>query len=147
MTNAYFKSLEFGMAEHYKECIISDLQTHLINSTKLQNEYIYDFVKNSYSQKLQSSQNLDINLLLKYYILQQLLNDKPFENKKDESKENMFENTFNPKIKKHIKENKYYQLINQELVCADNIFEVKEDGSYIKLEKRKKNICRLPMEN
>lgn len=132
MANVYYKILNRSISTNYAENVISDLQKELLNSTEVYREDLFDL-----TNKMKTKRNgLDIDSILKYYVVNQILKNAAQEAKEEQNK-NKFVNTRNNNIKRNLNENKYYKLSGEKWVPADNISEVLEDGSYVVNDKKK----------
>lgn len=129
MANTYFKMLNNSVKNEFTNNIISEVQRDLQASSRILKNDIFESVK-----EISNSNNIkdfDINNLLRYYVLNQILKDS----KQEIDTKPKYEDTANINIKKD-KENNYYRYINNEYVPAKNIQTVNEDGSYITIETR-----------
>ena len=130
MSNTYFKILNKSITEQYSEMLIKGLQRDLTAAATVEDN-IYD-VTNRVTRR---HGDIDTKVLLKYFVINQLLN----ENKNEFiglEEESEFTETPNPKIKFNKTEQKYYFVRKNKLICAKNIECVNEDGSYVKTEKK-----------
>ena len=119
MANSYFKMLNNKVNAAYKEEFISGLHSDLKRSVK-QEDDLYSMLANINSS---DANGLDINLLLKYYMLNQLMNN-------NKSEQPNLSDTPNSQIKKDC-DGKYYRLKSDSYVKEDGIQRVNDDGSYI----------------
>ena len=129
MANSYFKMFNNKVNAAYKEEFILGLHSDLIKSVKQEEYDLYSMLANlgSYDAK-----GLDISLLLKYYMLNQLM----CSNIKTEQLH--LSDTPNPQIKKDC-DGKYYRLKSDSYVIEKEIQYVNDDGSYIVVNKRHNN--------
>lgn len=123
MSNKYSEMLNKKIEAQYREDIISSLQKNLSVSSETIDDTIYELVKNN-----RSNSKLNIDTLLKYYLLNQILQEK------QEEKEELLDTT-NPNIKKDA-ENNYYRFTKGAWNIDECILEVYDDGSYLLEEKR-----------
>ena len=70
MANCYYKMLSNKINAGYKDEFISGLQNELRKSISTENEDLYSMITNLSSG---SGRQLDMNLLLKYYMLNQII--------------------------------------------------------------------------
>ena len=131
MANTYFKMLNISTRDQFKENIITEVQRNLTASAKKINESLYDAVADIKSNKV-SGKDLDINILLKYYMINQFLK----ETKEEVPTKQKLEETANPNIKFDKVENKFYKLTDKTFEVAETIKEVNKDGSYIVIEEK-----------
>lgn len=123
MSNKYSEMLNKKIEAQHREDIISSLQKNLSVSSEAIDDSIYELVKNN-----RSNSKLNIDTLLKYYLLNQILQEKP------EEKQELLDTT-NPNIKKDT-ENHYYRFTKGTWNIDECILEVYDDGSYLEQEKR-----------
>ena len=133
MANSYFKMLNTKMKADYKNNFISDLQKDLRNSLHKEEDDLFSML-NARNNK---SQGLDINLLLKYYMLNQIMGAS--QSKIDEVK---YADTSNPEIKCD-KNGNYYRVVNGDLIYDRTIKNVKADGGYIIEEKKNEHSLKV----
>ena len=130
MTNTYFKLLNNQAQDKLKENIISNIQNQLKSDFR-------EIQRNDITFRSSSSErhsgNLNIDTLLKYYLLEQLSgkqNVKWFDNM------DLIE-TQNPDIKLDINSNKYYISKNKkEYKHIPNIVSINDDGTYVTIEQK-----------
>ncbi len=130
MANTYFKIINKNLKEKYTDSLIEGIQKDLVNQSK----FLDNDIENLFSmtdRKSNALNTLDINTLLKCYLLNQILKDKD-----NHSNEPQLVVTANPNIKKNPKNNKFYRIQNDEAVEANDIESVNPDGSYVVIEKR-----------
>lgn len=133
MANVYYKILNRNIRTNYTENIISGIQRELYASARVLNEDLFDV-----SQSLNAKRSgLDVDSLLKYYLINQLLKTLP-ENTKDENKiVKNYLKTANKKFRKDpYKEDVYYTWTEDKWIVAENVIKVNDDGSYIVNEQR-----------
>lgn len=133
MTNTYFKMLNNSIQENFTNKIITDVQNSVRKNIELKkpdNLDIYDMVKNLENSS-SFSKDIDINTLLKYYVLNQIIKDSKTNLN---SQEEVFKNTPNLNIKFNSKDKKYYQLIDNTFVKNEKIETVDEIGNYTIIE-------------
>lgn len=127
MANTYFKILGNKIEEQQRESITSGIQRDLMDSCK----NIHFGTEVLDAALIKATKDIDINNLLKYYILNQII--------KEETKENIdesYETTSNPYIRKDIKKNQYYKYQKKALTGQEKITDVNEDGSYTTIENK-----------
>ena len=126
MANVYFKVLNRNIRNQYAENIISGLQKELSASAMILNEDLFDVSRTIGTHRV----GLNVDSLLKYYLINQILRNMPEENKeKNIVRKLAF--TPNKKYKKDLTTNKYYELYGKEWVLAKDVVQVNQDGSYI----------------
>lgn len=118
-----------GLQNQYKKDTITDIQRELTHEIKIYNPNIHDLLFEDIKKDM--SKNFDINILLKYYFLNQILQKE----QKDDTKE-IFIDTKNPNIKISKKDNSFYKLTENVFLKHENIESVNEDGTYIIVEQR-----------
>ena len=110
---SYFNYLEQELKKDFRESINSNL-----------NEDLYSMVSGIQKNKIRPA-NIDINTLLKYYIINKLMeNSEPLIENKSE-----LINTANPNIKVD-KDGIFYRVQYNKRVAENNIINVHSDGSY-----------------
>ena len=129
MANSHFKLLSNKISAWYKDDFISELQLDLKKSVDRDDD-LYSMIVNMSNS---NGKKFDINLLLKYYMINQLIGDNYNQNTRLK-----LIDTPNPEIKKD-KNGNYYIQTSDVLIKKDNIQQVNEDGSYIVTEKRHNN--------
>ena len=134
MANSYYKMLNSKINANYKNDFINDLQKDLRNSICCNEENDLFNMLNSIDNK---SKGLDINLLLKYYMLNQIM-----EYSKNNIDEHKYLETHNPNIRCD-KDGNYYRIINNDLVHDKSILSVNSDGSYIVKEKKNEHSLKI----
>lgn len=127
MTNCYYKMLSNKINAGCKDEFISGLQSELRQSITSENEDLYSMITNLSSA---NGSKLDINLLLKYYMLNQIIEGN---NNKDNKAS--YKDTKNPNIKVD-KNGTYYRITENDVIKEERIQTVYEDGSYVVNEKR-----------
>lgn len=137
MSNTYFKIINRSIKEKYTNSIVDEIQKDLVNQSKFFDTNLEDIFDMT-SKTSNISNKLDINVLLKCYLIKQLLNEK--DSKQAETKAL---DTANPNIKKNPVNNKFYRLSNNELTEANEIETVNNDGSYIVIEKRQNSSYKI----
>ena len=129
MANSYHKILNNKLKTSYKEKFIAGLHQELKRSVRSESDDIFSLV-NELAVNNKTSK-LDINLLLKYYMLNQIIGD---------CEENRIERTFidtnNPDIKQD-ENGKFYRVKDSAVTVDEDIVAVKEDGSYVVQENQK----------
>ena len=135
MANTYFKMINASTKEKFTESIISGIQQDLVFNAKMMNLDLNDVVKDN--TILKNHAELDVNTVLKYYLLKQILKEEPKKAEKVVAK-NVYSDTANPTIKKNLIDNKYYKFVNNEYLLAEQIQTVEADGSFV-LHKKKNN--------
>lgn len=138
MSNTYLKMMNKRIQNQYIDSIISDVQHNLKSETSFDNLDLYDLLSNINKEKT----DVDINKLLKYYVLNQLVKEENPPQKEEIS----FVDTNNPKIKICTKDNTYYKLSNNKYDKAPEIETVNEDGSYITVEEIKLSLYKIKKE-
>lgn len=132
MANVYFKVLNRNLSRQYSENIISGLQKELSLSTRALNNDLFQVSSNILAKR----NNLDIDGLLKYYLINKILKNIPDENFGLKS-ERQYVRTKNKKYYRDATTNKYYEKNDKnEYVLAENLVKVNEDASYVINEKR-----------
>ena len=140
MSNSYYRMLNNKMAAKMAGDFISEIQKDLSSSVNMLNMDLYDF-----SKRLDSTNSIDMDMLLKYYAINQLLKTATKEEceaspQKPDINEN-FTDTPNKRIKKSIKDDLYYVLSDDGTLSPDSeITRVFDDGTYEKTEKRKMSL-------
>ena len=132
MSNVYYKVLNKNISSNYTEKIIAGLQRELSDSTKSLNEDLFDVTRSISTRRT----NLDMDSLLKYYVINQLLKNIPEQAQDKHIIKTKYVKTANDKYRKDPTEDKYYRLSGEEWVPANDISEVNEDGSYVVSEKK-----------
>lgn len=130
MVNTYFKHLNVALNDSSKSEFIKNIQRDLTNSARILNENAEELTAVFSQNELNKS--LDINSLLKYYLLNQILKTETVVKK---AIEEVYQKTANPNIFKKIDTNEYYWLKNGEYELDENLENVNEDGSYNKINK------------
>lgn len=131
MVNTYFKHLNKALQDSTNATVVTDIQSDLMVSAKLLNNNI-DSIASLFNEGSLSNE-LDVNSLLKYYLLNQILKNEPKLQKK--IKEDKFKKTANPNIMKEIKTNKFYRIKEGNYELDENIESINEDGSYYVIKK------------
>ena len=126
MANSYHKILNSKIKTSYKEKFIAGLHQELKRSVRSEGDDIYSMINGITNNR----SKLDINLLLKYYMLNQIIGDS---NEQIQQKELL--PTKNPNIKSDIN-GKYYMLVDNSIVMGEDIIAVNNDGSYVKQERK-----------
>lgn len=136
MTNTYHKMKNSYINNLMTKCtndFVGEIQCDLSSEIKLPKEGLFEIVN-----KLGNNKNIDINTLLKYYLINQLFNEKNTEKPESPQKTPELEMTANENIKKNTKENLYYKKSQSGDFCPDeSIVNVNTDGTYEKIEKIK----------
>lgn len=135
MANIYHKMLNNKLKTSYKEKFIAGLHQELKRSVRAESDDIFSMV-NDLTDKNKSSK-LDINLLLKYYMLNQIIGDA-----EEEKFEQTLIDTKNPNIKKD-NNGKFYRVQDNTAIIDENIVAVKDDGSYIVQENQNVTSVRI----
>lgn len=135
MANSYHKLLNNQIKTSYKEKFIAGLHEELKRSVRAEGDDLFSMV-NSLEQNNKPSK-LDINLLLKYYMLNQIIDGS-----KEEVSKQQYHDTKNPSIKKD-ENGKYYRVVDNSTVLDENIVSVNTDGSYIVQEKQNVNSIKI----
>ena len=130
MANVYHKILSKNISRDYTESIITGLQRELTDSANYLNRNVYDMTRGMSTRRF----GLDVDSLLKYYVINQMLKEIPENNSKALIKKQYFP-TANKNYYKDIKTNQYYKKSGDEWVLAENVVQVNENGSYVVLEK------------
>lgn len=130
MVNTYYKHLNTALNDSGKNEFIKNIQRDLTDSAKLLNDSVDELITEFNCNKL--NKNLDINSLLKYYLLNQILKN---ETENIKASEEIFQKTANSNIYKKINTNEYYWLKNGEYKLDEEIELVNEDGSYNKIKR------------
>jgi len=132
MANVYFKVLNKNTSRKYTESIMESLQRDLVASAKTLTEDVFDITRPMSTKRV----GLDVDNLLKYYILNQMMKDLPKE-KLAKKAEIRLVRTGNNNYRKDVTTNEYYKLSNENVwIPAKEISQVNEDGSYVIDEKR-----------
>lgn len=131
--NTYFKMLNSGLQNQYKNDIICDVQNELKQGIRTCKLNLHDFLHEDKSKV--NYEKYDINVLLKYYLINQLIKNNTT-NDKNEDKKDVFKDTKNPNIKINEKDNSFYKLSENVFVKNENIESVNQDGTYILVEQR-----------
>ena len=128
MTNSYYKLLSTKINNKCKEDVFSGLQHDLKSSIKKEeSDDLYSVINNL---KTTNVRELDINLLLKYYMLNQIMGDKNINNEVPK----LFD-TANKLIKRD-RTGKYFTQKDGTYEIDESILKVNNDGSYIVSDKR-----------
>ena len=132
MVNAYHKILNGKTAQKFNVNVISDIQKSLTESAKFLNNNLQNLTQDVQLGHL-NKDDIDINTLLKYYLLNQLINHNSGEkfSEKDLLDQNEFVDTANPMIKLDKATNKFYMNNGNDLQLAEEIQTVNDNGSYI----------------
>lgn len=141
MNKKYQEILNKIIMDTQSSDFISELQSDLTKSAKLCNSDIYDLTKEITNQTV-LNQNIDINLLLKCYLVNQVLSLRDTVEDVQENN-SVFEDTSNPKIKREINSNKYYFYENDLYKFSSEIEAVYSDGSYVKLKSVKNSTYKI----
>ena len=131
MANVYHKMLKKSTSKDYKENIIAGLQKELSDSAHTLNIDLFDITKSITTRR----SKLDVESLLKYYVINQLLKDIPG-NQPNSIVEKQYELTANKNYRKDPSTNQYYRLSGEKWVLDETITLVNDDGSYVVSEKR-----------
>ena len=127
MANSYHKLLNSKLKTSYKEKFISGIHEELKRSVRTENDDVFSIINDLSGKK---SSKLDINLLLKYYMLNQIIYGS-----KDDEYQQKFVNTKNPNIKKD-ENGKFYRVNDGNFILDESILSVNDDGSYVVNEKQ-----------
>ncbi|GEM_PF-3848240 len=135
MANTYYKLLNSRIATNYADNIILGLQKELTESARMRTDDIFD-VKEKLKQKEEQS-NSNINQLLKFYIINQILRDNElrYKDKKTED-EPLYVKTHNPNFRLDKRNNTYYRVTEKGLEKNENIVSIDKDGSYTVIESK-----------
>ena len=134
MANSYYKMLNTSINARYKDDLFSNLQQDLKSSIKTDEDDLYSMINKIDSTNIKE---LDINLLLKYYMLNQIM-----EYKSPKRAVQDLLDTENSSIKKD-KDGNYYSQNNCSYEKNENILEVHADGSYVVNDKRSNNLIKI----
>ena len=132
MANTYYKILNKNITNNFSDTLIGEVQRDLYQSVRKLNMNLYDEIS-----KTKNPDDIDINTLLKFYAINQILKENQ-ETKKESfgnNKYKNFEQTANPRIKRNTEDNKYYRFQYDEYILDSEIIGVYDDGTYFK-EKR-----------
>ena len=129
MSNSYYKVLNSKITSNQESKFINDLHSELRNSIKKDDNDLYTMLADF--GKGYKSKNLDINLLLKYYLLNQII-----ESTKETvyNKDNGYIDTPNPNIKTN-KDGKFFKISDNSVKEDKSIISVDSNGSYTIEEK------------
>lgn len=127
MANCFYKILNNKISAKYREKFISELQLDLKNSANIEDDDLYSMVSNISKNDVRE---LDINTLLKYYMLNQIMEDA----KRKEAQPQLLD-TKNPNIKKD-SGGMYYRIKDGDAQPDLNLHTVNNDGSYTIKEQR-----------
>lgn len=130
MVNTYFKMLNQSIQEKYTNNIISDIQTNLRDNCATISSNLYDAI-NDFEINSRDKKEFDINTLLKYYVLNQILKETGSSQPNNRNFENLLKSTANCNIKYNSEEQVYYKLDHNRFTREDSIQKVEDDGSYI----------------
>ena len=133
MSNSYYKALNHKLNAGYKDELMFGLQQDLKKSVNADKDDLYSEIINLGTTK---ARDLDINLLLKYYMLNQIMAEN------SDKEKVYFQSTKNPNIKVD-KQGKYHRVVNFDVKEEPGIQEVNEDGSYVVCEKRHTNALKI----
>lgn len=128
MANSYHKILNTKIKTSYKEKFIAGLHQELKRTVRSENDDIYSMINGL--EKNGKASKLDINLLLKYYMLNQIIDNVGSNEDKSE-----YLDTKNPSIKKD-KDGKFYRVQDKSVIYDEDIVCVNDDGSYVIKEKK-----------
>ena len=131
MANVYFKIINKNISRSFTEQIISGLQRELSDSTKILNEDLFDATRLIGTRR----SGLDVNSLLKYYVINQILKEVP-ENKPENKTCEQYLPTANENFHKNSSDNKYYKKAGDKWILAEAVTNVYSDGSYEISEKK-----------
>lgn len=126
MANVYFKVLNRNISRQYTENIISGLQRELSASTRVLNQDLFD-VSGSFLAK---KNGLNVEGLLKYYLINQILKNDPAEKLKLDT-DGKYMRTANPNYYIDLSTNKFYKKSGKDWVLAEDVVKVNHDGSYV----------------
>ena len=133
MANVYYKIMNKSISRDYTDKIINAIQKELVSSVDLVHENMFD-ATNTISKRtpLMRNNSIDINKVLKYYLINQVL-------KESGNAVNINKNyikTPNNNILKDPINNKYYRITDDGVKPVENIEIINKDGSYIINENR-----------
>lgn len=132
MANVYYKILGGNIRTDYTEHIITGIQRELYASAKIIDEDLFDVSRGLTTKR----SGLDVDSLLKYYVINQLLKTLPAnENDKSDVKKQYVKTAHN-KYYKNVKDDKYYEWSGERWVIAAGVSLVNNDGSYVISEKQ-----------
>ena len=141
MANTYFKMLNNSVQNKYTESIIVDVQNDLKLSARFGGANLYDMLLEIKDGNVDDK--FDINTLLKFYVLNQLIKDGDVVSKENKTIEPEFIDTPNSNIKINKESNKYFRLINGNYEEADDIEFVYDDGSYSVIEQQRSSSLKI----
>ena len=133
MANVYYKILNKNIRANYTENIISGIQRELYASAKVLNEDLFDVTRGLNTKR----SGLDVDSLLKYYIINQLLQSMPNQKMTKNVRKNYLR-TANKKYRKDPYKDEYYIWSEDKWILAENVVKVNDDGSYY-MDEHKKN--------
>ena len=126
MANTFYKVSQSYDRENYINTVIQSYEHSHCDLVNLStNEDLYSLISDIEKHKIKLDKK-DVNELLKYYLLKQILE----RDAKQVLNVNKYIKTFNPDIKKDLKGN-YYRVTDNDITEDNSILEVNEDGSYI----------------
>ncbi len=134
MANTFFKMLNESVQNKYTESIIAGVQKDLKENSGTIGLNLYDVIQEI--EKDSSQKGFDINVLLKCYVLNQIIKETNVAVEKKQEEKNLFTDTANPTIKVNVQDKKFYKLKDNHLVISEEIESVNEDGSYVVIEKK-----------
>lgn len=130
MANVYHKILNSNIGSKYAERIINGIQSDLTASTCEIKSDLFDITQDIRTKRT----TLDVDSLLKYYVINQMLKEK--EDTEPKKVEKKYLQTANKNIKKDLDENKYYREQNGEWILVENIYDVLANGNYVVKERK-----------
>ena len=139
MVNIYYKLLNNNLSSKYTKEVIDSLQEDLYTQIKELKLQAY------FTEEQLSNQQLDINSLLKYYLIGRIVSNKSRSQKHSEKTkdEKEFLPTNNPDISQNRNNGKFYILRNSKLVEILGIREIRQDGSYMVITSETSNSCKI----
>ena len=135
MSNTFVKMMNNSVTSNYNSSVINDIQKDLHIQTKALGQQLYNDIINKLNN---SSENVDINTVLKCYLLEQLLVSKEIAKKNIE-----YTSTQNPDIKFNSENKKYYITKDNQNIEVNNIAEIYEDGSYAVIEQKRNSTLKI----
>lgn len=124
MANTYFKILNNSTQSEFKGDVLLSVQSQLKSDLQ---EILYHKISAKHYASDRNCNDLDVNTLLKYYLLEQLSTPT-------RGKDINLEDTANPDIKKCTSKNMYYMLFGNEYKYIPKIVSVNDDGTYLTIE-------------
>ena len=133
MSNTFVKIMNNKISNHCNHNVICDIQSDLRTQTKILGQILYDDI-----MKNKNFKDVDVNTLLKCYVLEQILTQDS-----NLQKKTIYQPTPNPDIKFNSEDKKYYIKRNKNEVCCDNITKINDDGSYIVVEAIRNSVLKI----